>query len=158
MLKKTNLTLIFICLLFTFADKVKGSTPADLYKSLASAIATARGTILLNFRAGLWRSSIDGHTVQWNIDDNTRAQITFDYESAALKSASITFQPAIHVYVKSGSKGFSAAVRSITYDNFGDVANYDVKYDTPNANDPNAINSFRKTLRLSTAPQDVFTG
>jgi len=156
MLKRLNLVLV--CVLFISIHNANASTPGDLYKSLASAIATARGTLLLNFRAGLWRSSIDGHTVQWNIDDNTRAQITFDYQSGALNSASIVFQPAIHIYVKNGNKGFSAAVRSITYDNFGDVANYDVKYDTPTANDPNALNYFRKTLRLSTTPQDAFTG
>jgi hypothetical protein len=158
MMKKLCLVLLLFSIICAGGGELFASSPADLYKSIATSIDTAQGNLLLNFRAGLWQSSIDGHTIQWNIDDNTRAVITFDYRSGALNSASITFQPAIHVYVKNGNKGFSAAVNSVTYDNFGDVSNYDVRYDHPNTTDPNAINYFRKALRFSTNPQDVFVG
>jgi hypothetical protein len=71
------------------------SSSSLLYRSLANAIDTAKGTILLDLNQGNWNTNLFGQEILWIVPLGCEAEIEFDYGGGFLNSASITFDPPV---------------------------------------------------------------
>jgi len=95
------------------------SSVSVLYQSLANAVDTAAGTILLDLNEGSFLISLLGNQFLWIIPPSCEAEVQFSYGGGVLISASIVFTPPIHVDVRGDLGG--ALISTLTYDRFGNV-------------------------------------
>jgi len=134
------------------------SSPEQLYSDLAHSIKVLQGTVFLDVSAGVWKmKTTTGLTLIWKFDQGTRVQADVDYEDGVLQKANLTFKPAAHVWVKDPQHGFSAGVRSISYDNLGD-ASAQMTIDNGSTANPNLVQSLDRSLRLSRTSDGILLG
>jgi hypothetical protein len=156
-MRRTIATAVFVwtattnCLQAGSASSVK-----QFYSTMVSGIKSLKANVLLNLTAGSLKTKVTGQTILWRIDEGTVLNVTVDYETGVLQSASIRVSPPLHVWVM-GNKGFSASLDSITYNGAGDP-NPHFTLDNVPTYDPNKIEFVKRALRLGRAPSDLLTG
>jgi len=145
--------------ILTFAVPILGqSSPAGLYQGLAKNIKVLQGTLFLNLTAGIWKAKLPtGQPLVLRFAPNTLAQAQVDYQGGVLQSASLSFQPAIHIWVKDAHNGFSASIDSIAFDKLGTPAPH-YTIDNGTTANPNMVHNLELGLRMSRTADGILLG
>jgi hypothetical protein len=153
---KTLLTSLLLLALLSKA--AAGNDPARLYADIARSISSVSGNIDLNFTQGSWTKTLGTKKVIVEFSQNQRASMKFAYVGGRLQDGSvIKFDPGIHIWLKSASGGLSLRIDEIRYDDYGKFKDWKVKYDNPDAIDPNQIAGIQDALRLKDKSEDLFS-
>jgi hypothetical protein len=127
-----------------------------LYQSLANAIDTAQGTIVLDLNPGYWLTRL-GQDILWIIPDLCEAEIQFSYGGGVLNSASVSFDPPVHVEVRGNLGG--ALISEVTYNRFGNVLTVRMVPTDPNNPMSDTIKTeVLRTLSYDRTPKSLFLG
>lgn len=155
---------LFFCpvaLLVSTAFASAQSSPSRFYQDLSKSVKVLQGNMYLNLNAGTWKTKLPagGPPLVVRIAPNTLVQTTVDYQAGVLNSASMTFQPAIHIWIKDPHNGFSGAVDSISFDNLGDATpHFVLPLDNGATANPNLVQSLSRGLRLDRSPSGILLG
>lgn len=134
-------------------------SPIRLYKDLAASVQVAQGTMILNVSEGFWKTRLpSGETVILRFAPGTKITSTFDYSSGILQNATLTINPAVHLWIKQNARaGFSASLDSIAYDGLGDPTPH-LTSDHPGTDDPNLVSKLERGLRLDRSAAAMLEG
>jgi hypothetical protein len=134
------------------------SSSSRLYKDIAQSIKLLKGTVFLNVTEGTWKTKIPSGTVLvMRFASNTVVRADVDYEEGVLKSATLTFNPAVHIWVKDPHNGFSASVDAISYDELGEATPH-MTLDNHGTANPNLVQKLDRGLRMSRTPDGILLG
>src|SRR5258707_13910893 len=134
------------------------SSSSRLYKDIAQSIKLLKGTVFLNVAEGTWKTKIPSGTVLvMRFASNTVVRADVDYEEGGLKSATLTFNPAVHIWVKDPHNGFSASVDAISYDELGEATPH-MTLDNHGTANPNLVQKLDRGLRMSRTPDGILLG
>ncbi len=127
------------------------TSPQAFYQSLADAIDSTQGRLLLYLNDGCWGTRVDGFPVLWRIPNNTVAEIRFHFERGTLddtEGASIEFRPnGIDVGSFINNQLTWIHVTAITYNGDGDPTSPQQLRDNI---------GLSRTFEFSTTPGDLF--
>ena len=131
------------------------------YNNIAEGISTAEGQALLTFNRGVWTTDYLNTKVSWTFDaplgKDPQATSVFDYENHVLRSAKITFDPAVLVKITKDTSCLAIRVTDITYGILGNITNINFQYDN-SACKAQLSSYLYKHLQLSPSPDLFFKG
>jgi hypothetical protein len=138
------------------------SSPVEFYRSLASAVSTAQGHLLLDMNGGKYKITLvisgQSRELRINVNRDTVMESNFNYRNQALISTNIVFTPEIHLYLV-GAEGFSCKLKSLEYNSNGGIVGSDCRIDNPDATgQPGNFANINRHLELSTRSEDMFLG
>lgn len=133
-------------------------SPIEFYQGIAAAIEKAQGHVVMDMNGGKYESKVSGTTLRWNVASGTTMEIDFHYENQSLRSSTVVFTPAIHVWLL-GSSGFSGKIRRVSYDSNGNITDADIEYDNlASLSPPGNTFGLNRHLELKTRAEDFFIG